>query len=349
MSELEVRELRYFVAVAEELNFSRAAQRLGMAQPPLSKAIARMESRLGVRLLERTTRQVRLTAAGQVLLEQARVAVDAVHAAGRRASRAGRPTPRLVVAVKPGGDGGLLREILVAYRGRGSQLPPPEVVVGGSGEPVAMLRDGRADVALLRSPFDGRGLDSETLMVEPRLAVLPAAHRLAGRRQLRLTDLEGESIPRWKGAAPSAVAYYTGRDGAESGPAPAGAPEGPLVAGVEQLLEVVALGQAVAFLSLSTTERYQRPDIAYRPVSGLSPSAVVVAWPETSRSPAVAAFVRAAHDVAAHRPGHVDEAVRHRHRQEDGRTAAATVARTVPDYCGESGAPGPQEVDHRHP
>ncbi|OPC80016.1 hypothetical protein B4N89_02800 [Embleya scabrispora] len=310
MSELEVRELRYFIAVAEELNFSRAAERLGMAQPPLSKAIALMESRLGVRLLERTTRQVRLTSAGRVLLDQARIAVDAVHAAARRARRAGQPTPRLVVAVKPGGDAGLLREILAAYRGAGAQLPPPEVVVAGSGEPIAMLRDGRADVALLRSPFDGRGLDSQTLVVEPRLAVLPAAHRLAGRRRLRPADLEGEPIPRWKGAAPATLAYYTGCDGAEAGDghpgsAPADPPEGPLVASVEQLLEVVALGQAVAFLALSTTKRYQRPDIAYRPVTGLSPSAVVVAWPETSRSPAVAAFVRAAHDVAADHPDHM--------------------------------------------
>ncbi|TDU90405.1 LysR family transcriptional regulator [Kribbella voronezhensis] len=305
MSELEVRELRYFVAVAEELNFSRAAQRLGMAQPPLSKAIAQMESRLGVRLLERTTRQVRLTTAGQVLLDQARIAVDAVHAAARRTQRAGQPTPQLVVAVKPGGDAGLLGEILAAYRGSGAQLPPPEVVVGGSGEPIAMLRDGRADVALLRSPFDDRGLDSETLVVEPRLAVLPTAHRLARRRRLRLTDLEGEPIPRWKGAAPSATAYYTGSDGAGDGLAPATHPEGPLVASVEQLLEVVALGQAVAFLSLSTTERYQRPDIAYRPVTGLSPSAVMVAWPETSRSAAVAAFIQAAHNVAAHHPTHL--------------------------------------------
>ncbi|MFD7418077.1 LysR family transcriptional regulator [Kitasatospora purpeofusca] len=310
MNELEVRELRYFIAVAEELNFSRAAQRLGMAQPPLSKAIALMESRLGVRLLERTTRQVRLTDAGQVLLDQARIAVDAVHAAARRARRAGQPTPRLVVAVKPGGDAGLLGEILAAYRAAGARLPPPEVVVGGSGEPIAMLRDGRADVALLRSPFDGRGLDAETLVVEPRLAVLPAAHRLAGRRRLRLTDLEGEPVPRWKGAAPSSTAYYTGHDGAGAvdgrpAPVPAGTPEGPLVASVEQLLEVVALGQAVAFLARSTTERYRRPDIAYRPVTGLSPSAVVVAWPETSRSAAVAAFVRVAHDVAAQHPDHL--------------------------------------------
>ncbi|MFH9354964.1 LysR family transcriptional regulator [Kitasatospora sp. NPDC017646] len=309
MSELEVRELRYFIAVAEELNFGRAAQRLGMAQPPLSKAIAQMESRLDVRLLERTTRQVRLTKAGQVLLDQARIAVDAVHAAARRARRAGQPTPRLVVAVKPEGDAGLLREILAAYRGTGSHLPPPEVVVGGSGEPIAMLRDGRADVALLRSPFDGQGLDSQTLLVEPRLAVLPAAHRLAGHRRLRLTDLKGEPIPRWKGAAPSATAYSTGCDGAETGDghtglAPADIPEGPLVASVEQLLEV-ALGQAVAFLSLSTTKRHQRPDIAYRPVTGLSPSVVMVAWPETSRSAVVAAFVQAAHDVAAHHPDHM--------------------------------------------
>ncbi|MFJ8210332.1 LysR family transcriptional regulator [Streptomyces sp. NPDC096033] len=311
MSELEVRELRYFIAVAEELNFSRAAQRLGMAQPPLSKAIAQMESRLGVRLLERTTRQVRLTDAGQVLLGQARIAVDAVHAAARRARRAGQPTPQLVVAVKPGGDAGLLREILAAYRESGTHLPPPEVLVGGSGEPIAMLRDGRADVALLRSPFDGQGLDSQTLVIEPRLAVLPAGHPLAGRRRLRLTDLKGEPIPRWKGAAPSHTAYYTGCEGAEAGESPTGSappaetPEGPLVASVEQLLEVVALGQAVAFLALSTTERHQRPDIAYRPVTGLSPSEVVVAWPETSRSPAVAAFVRAAHEVAAHHPDHL--------------------------------------------
>ncbi|MFD8636193.1 LysR family transcriptional regulator [Streptomyces sp. NPDC059533] len=311
MNELEVRELRYFIAVAEELNFSRAAGRLGMAQPPLSKAIAQMESRLGVRLLERTTRQVRLTNAGQVLLDQARIAVDAVHAAARRARRAGQPTPRLVVAVKPAGDAGLLREILAAYRGTGSHLPPPEVVVGGSGEPIAMLRDGRADVALLRSPFDGQGLDCQTLVVEPRLAVLPAGHRLAGRRRLRLSDLKGEPIPRWQGAAPRDTAYYTGYDGGEAGDGHAGSAsadnthEGPIVAGVEQLLEVVALGQAVAFLARSTTERHQRPDIVYRPVIGLSPSEVMVAWPETSRSAAVAAFVQAAHDVAAHHPDHM--------------------------------------------
>src|SRR6185312_12194252 len=90
---VETRELRYFVAVAEELHFGRAAERLAMAQPPLSRAIRDLERQLGVRLFERTTRQVSLTPAGEVLLRDARTALDAVSAAGRRAQQAGRVTP----------------------------------------------------------------------------------------------------------------------------------------------------------------------------------------------------------------------------------------------------------------
>ncbi len=88
MDEIELRELRYFIAVAEELNFTRAAARLGMAQPPLSAAIGKLERKLGVRLLERTSRRVALTPAGAVLLEQGRVAVEGVGAAIQRARAA---------------------------------------------------------------------------------------------------------------------------------------------------------------------------------------------------------------------------------------------------------------------
>lgn len=89
MDTLEIRELRYFVAVAEELHFGRAAERLGMAQPPLSRAIQQLERRLGVCLLERNRRGVRLTAAGEVLLHEGRAALDATTAAARRTRRAG--------------------------------------------------------------------------------------------------------------------------------------------------------------------------------------------------------------------------------------------------------------------
>src|SRR4051812_11179979 len=132
MNDLEVRQLRYFVAVAEELHFGRAAQRLGMAQPPLSRAIRGMERPPGGRLLERTTRQVALTPAGETLLRDARIAIDAVTAAAGRARQAGRSTPTLRLALKADYDAGLLPLILSAYEATTGALPV-ELLMGGRG------------------------------------------------------------------------------------------------------------------------------------------------------------------------------------------------------------------------
>src|SRR6266511_1063423 len=270
MNELEVRELRYFVAVAQERN----------------------------------PRRVTLTEAGQVLLEQARGAMDAVGAAARRAQRAGQATPRLVVAAKAG-DAKLLQQIVAAYQAMATppELLATELVISGWGEPAVMLRDGRADVALLRSPFDGHGLDVEELASEPRLVALAAGHRLAGRRRLLLADLADEPVPHSADADEQAAAYWAGRDPdslAASWPGRHPAP-GPRVGDLAQLLEVVALGQAVAFLPASLAKQHPRADVVYRPVAGLSPSTLAVAWPQTSHSLAVAAFVRAAARVATGR------------------------------------------------
>jgi len=302
MGEIELRELRYFVAVAQELNFSRAAQRLGMAQSPLSNAISRLESRLGLRLLERTTRLVTLTAAGAALLEEAPRVLAAAETAVARAKRAAHDRPRLVVALKPGGDGGLLRDILTAYQS--PDLPPAEATIVSWGGPSALVRTGAADVALLRSPFDADGLEIEELLTEPRVAVLPAGHRLASRSRLRRADLAGEPFPRWSDADAAVTAYWSGRDPQslaaawpDSTPPPPDA-AGPLVSDLHQLLETIALNQAVAFLPASTAARYPRADLVHRPVIGLSPSIVAIAWQQQSRSPAIAAFVRAAVEVA---------------------------------------------------
>src|SRR5882757_10825187 len=173
MSDLEVRQLRYFVAVAEELHFGRAAQRLGMAQPPLSRAIREMERQLGVTLLERTTRQVSLTPAGEVLLRDARTALDAVTAAARRARQAGKPEPVLRLALKADYDGGLLPEIFAAYQKEPAALPV-ELVLGGPEQQEPALRDGRADLGLVPRPFDERGLDVEPLLTEPRFLAVAA-------------------------------------------------------------------------------------------------------------------------------------------------------------------------------
>src|SRR5512142_2948846 len=145
MDRLETRELAYFLAVADELHFGRAASRLGIAQPALSRTIRQLERRLGVTLFDRTSRAVALTEAGRVLAREARVALDAVSAAAARTRRAGTGQPRLLLAMKPGGDAGLLPAILAGY-GREPETLPVEVVFDADG--ARLLREGRVDAAL---------------------------------------------------------------------------------------------------------------------------------------------------------------------------------------------------------
>ena len=305
MDEIELRELHYFIAVAEELNFTRAAARLGMAQPPLSAAIGKLERKLDVRLLERTSRRVTLTPAGAVLLEQGRIAVEGVGAAIQRTRRKGTQADCLTVAVKPGTSTDLLKKIMQAYA-QDPRLPRVHLLFGHPGGPAAAVRGGAADVAILRAPFDQRGLDTELLLTEPRVAVLPASHPLAGRPELRRADLAGQPMPRWAGQAdPAAHAYWTGADTPSKAPTQhpqhsqhAETTPGPEINDISQLLDAVTLGNAVAYVPISVADQHRAADLAFVPVSDLSPSEVMAAWPETSRSRAVAGFVRAAVDVA---------------------------------------------------
>ncbi|MER6565210.1 LysR family transcriptional regulator [Streptomyces sp. NPDC001093] len=303
MNDLEVRQLRYFVAVAEELHFGRAAERLGMAQPPLSRAIRQLERQLGVRLLERTTRQVRLTAAGEVFLRDARTALDAVTAAGRRARHAGRPVPRLRLALRADYDAGLLPQILTAYQGEVAATPV-ELVMSGK-EQAQALRDGRADVALLYAPFDDRGLDVEVVLTEPGVVVLAAADPLASRSCLRLADLADRSLPDGTPADQIAGLRSLGmvtRDGQDQ---PQTVQRGlvtqapPTAMNLAQIFKLIEVGSVVFFLPASVARRYSRPGVAYQPVSDLPAATLAVAWPQESHSPAVAAFVRVATAVAA--------------------------------------------------
>src|SRR5580698_5826477 len=298
MDEVELREFRYFIAVAEELNFTRAAARLGMAQPPLSAAIGKLERKLGVTLLERTSRRVTLTPAGRTLFEQGRMAVEAAAAAVERTRRTGRRPGRLTVAVKAGAGTGLVKKIMQRCT-QDLRMPEVHILFGHPGGPAAAVRGGAADVAILRTPFDQRGLDTELLLTEPRVAVLPTDHRLAGRPELRRADLAGEPMPRWAGQAdPAAAAYWAGAD--TPGPARTqpggrhpGLPPGPEINDISQLLDAVTLGNAVAYVPVSVAHQQHPADLAFVPVSDLSPSEVVAAWPDTSRSRAVAGFVRA--------------------------------------------------------
>jgi len=302
MDAIEVRELRFFVAVAEELNFTRAAERLGMAQPPLSRAIRQMERRLGVPLFERDTRHVRLTAAGQTLLAEAGTAFEVLSTAVRRTRRAALTTPTLVVTAKPGLATGLLRRIVDAYSAL-PDVPHVEIVVSGYREQADMVRDGRADLALLSSPHDTRGLAAQPLATEPRVAALPAGHVLADQAALRCRDLDSWPIPQWPDSSLIERRYWSGRDRdaparRSSEPEPDLAAPGPVVSDSTQLLEVVALGQAVALIPASLARHNPRSDVVYRPVSDASPYTSILVWPEGARARPVARFVREAIRVA---------------------------------------------------
>jgi DNA-binding transcriptional LysR family regulator len=306
MDGVELRELRYFIAVAEELNFTRAAARLGMTQPPLSAAIAKLERQLGVQLLRRTSRRVALTEAGAVLLEHGRIAIEAAAAAVERARQAGTQPTRLTLAVKPNAGTELIKQI-VRRCARDQQIPEVRILFGHPGGPAAAVRSGAADVAILRTPFDTRGLDTELLLTEPRVAVLPASHPLAARPQLRRADLAGLPMPHWAGPPdPVAAAYWTGTDTPAStatpnplGNAPGEGPPGPEINDISQLLDAVRLGGAVAYVPASVATQNPPADLAFVPVADLSPSEVAAAWPAASRSRIIAAFVRAAIEVAA--------------------------------------------------
>jgi DNA-binding transcriptional LysR family regulator len=274
MAELETRELEYFLAVADELHFGRAAARLSIAQPALSKAIRRIEGRLGVPLFVRSSRHVELTEPGRALQEHGRHALNAVAAAARSARRAADPRAGLRLVLKPGGDAGLLSGLLAAYARR-PDARRVDILFSGPADRTDFLRDGRADVGLLYAPFDDLdGLAHETLRTEDRVAVVPSGHRLAGRDSVRTADLEGETLPPWKGV-------------------PGGDGTGPEVADAVQLFHMITLGRMIGVLPRSLVEPLP-PGLVGVPVADAPPSRLVLAWNERDRRPLVASFVAAA-------------------------------------------------------
>lgn len=190
---LELRQFRQFIALAEELNYRRAAERLHMSQPPLTQAIQRMEEDLGVRLFERNNRAVRLTEAGVIFLEEARRAVTQAE--------------RAVTAARRAGEGfiGSLRVVFVS-NAMHSYLPPvlrtfhqrhPDVVLElrerNTTQQVKELQAERADVGVLMPPLlDAAGLEVETVFQENLIVVLPQRHRLATSWRIFLEDLADE-------------------------------------------------------------------------------------------------------------------------------------------------------------
>ncbi|MER7341079.1 LysR substrate-binding domain-containing protein [Streptomyces sp. NPDC000075] len=282
---MELRTLRYFVAVAEELHFGRAAARLHMTQPPLSRAVKGLEADLGAVLLDRSASGVTLTPAGAALLDEARTLLERVERARVRVAFAAGAGSLTVGMMSDQADAGA-RRLAAAYRRR---HPGVEVRVRETGlaDPACGLRAGLVDVALTRGPFDQRGLTVRELRADPVGAVLRTDDPLAGRELLELADLAGRRWFRFPpGTDPLWQAYWHG-----------GEPrEGPVVRAVQECLQAVRWNGTVGLAPLG----HAPPEgLALVPLAGMAPNPVVVAWPEGDANPLVAAFVRIA--VAAYR------------------------------------------------
>lgn len=192
---MELRHLRYFVAVAEERHFGRAAARLHMAQPPLSQQVRQLEAELGVRLLHRTTRRVDLTEAGAAYLERARAILGEVEEAGHQARRV---AAGLVGAVSIGCVGSATYSLLPALaRALRAELPGIDFTFRGEmlvPDQVAALGAGTLDVALLRPPVLDLDLRVRRVRTERLIVALPSTHPLTAKPRVRVADLAGEDL-----------------------------------------------------------------------------------------------------------------------------------------------------------
>jgi DNA-binding transcriptional LysR family regulator len=282
----------YFLAAAEELNFTRAARRLHVVPQALSTAIAQLEDVLGVRLFDRTPRRVALTESGAAYLGLAREAVAAVDAATLAARDASRGlTGRLRVGLAATGALPLTPRLLRAFARRYPQVVL-EVRHFDFTDPSGGMWSDESDVALVRPPFQADGLVLEPIDAEPRHAVLPADHPLSGTGPLAFAQLTAEP---WMDVAtdPQWCHFWSGAE-YRSGPVPRGA----VCLSQDDLFEAARAHRAIGLVPASVARAQAWPGLAFAEVPGIAPSVVSVALPGNGSSPQAENFARMAKEVA---------------------------------------------------
>lgn len=307
----ELRSLRSFVAVAEELHFGRAAVRLHLSQPSLSVQIRKLEHSLGARLFERTSRSVELTPVGAVLLEEARrllVGAERLVAATREASRGAHGS--LVVGFQGNAAAELTPRILTAYQARHPRVQV-EMRSHDFADPTVGLSNGSVDVAFVRLPVLVQDwLSVETLFVEPRVLVTSSTSPLAARREVSVEDVLDEAF-----VCRRAPDYWRDFWLGTSSRGSCAVRQGAEVAGVDECFEAILSGRGVAFTQASTQRYFDRPGLAFLPVTDLPPSPLAIAWRNDLDSRTVTDFVETARGLAAlglvplAAPPHLDVAV----------------------------------------
>ncbi|WP_406864989.1 LysR family transcriptional regulator [Streptomyces sp. HUAS MG47] len=277
--DVDTRLLRYFAAVAQEGSLTRAAERLYVSQPALTKQIRQLEALLDVRLFTRSKSGMALTEPGHalaagvpgLLADWERVRRETRNAASRAArvlrvgflaSAANELTPRITAA---------LRQRRPDWRVEMRQAP--------WSDPTAGLAAGDVDAALLRLPFPGQDrMRTEVLLTEARWVVLPAGHRLADRTEIPFRELWDEPFVAAPGETGAWQDYWLAVDAREGHPVRIGA----VTEHPDDWLTAIANGYGIALAPESAARFYPRPGLVYRPVTGVTPTSVAVAWPPTA-------------------------------------------------------------------
>lgn len=303
--DVDTRLLRYFAAVAAEGNLTRAAQRLFVSQPALTKQIRQLENRLGVQLFTRSRAGMGLTAAGQALAKRLPDLLAGWDQAMRETKSADSLAAQVLrVGFLAGAANEATPSILAAFARcrpgwRVDMRAAPWI------DPTVGLATGDVDVALLRVPFPGQDdLRVEVLFTEPRWVALPAAHPLAGRDYISFRELWDEPFVAAPAETGSWRDWWLAVDEREGHPVRTGTVTD--TGQPDDWLTAIATGYGIALVPESGARYYARPDITYRPVTGLSPSQVGVAWPPVAdTNPVVQDFVRCClHNTRAHDPEH---------------------------------------------
>jgi LysR family hca operon transcriptional activator len=265
---MELRHLRYFVAVAEEGSLTNAAERrLHTAQPSLSRQIRDLELEVGVKLLERGARGIELTPSGRTFLDHARLALLQVEAAGEAARRAARPEKAaFVIGFLAGQELVWLPEALRVLR---EEQPDIEITLASQSSPelAGGLMRGKVDVAFLRREKDAPGVAFRPLIKEPLVVVLPADHRLAASKEVRVRDLAGEtyiSPTRVAPALKAAIESYAAKNGVLLTPAFDGE-------NLSSVLSLVTSTGGVTLLPLYVRLMLP-PSVVIRPLAGDAPT-----------------------------------------------------------------------------
>jgi len=291
----ESRDFRYFVAVAERLSFTRAAKDLPLSQSALSDAVRRLETEVGAQLLRRSSRRVELTAAGEVLLADARDVLAHLEHALERAARAGRgEIGRLRVGFEASGAGELstLARARFAREHPAVRVEPKRFDWGGEADG---LRNGACDVAFVWLPNDLSGLEVEEVRSECRYAGLPKHHHLARKPRVSIMDLKDEPIM-WTRRAPRLWVDWWAVNPRPDGSEPIWGPENE---NVEEMLEQVAEGAAICITPRSMATHYARPDLTWVPIADIEPLRIALCWRRGDDSALVSSFARVTRDLAA--------------------------------------------------